>query len=97
MKNDNSTHVTSQFLMRNCALRTKFCPLTDAQHPSLGPEEESDFRQGEEEIRDGGLAATKMYYSCNGEQMQSPTERPQGDLEQGWLLKENKKQNGAVL
>lgn len=90
---ESSTHVSSQPLVRNCPLRTRFCPLTDTQYPSLGPAEQPDFRQGEEEIRDGVLAATKMYCSCKGEQMQSPTERPQGDLEQGWLLKENKKQN----
>lgn len=39
----------------------KVRPLTDAQHPSLGPAEESHFRQEEEGNRDGVfLAATEM-------------------------------------
>lgn len=51
--------------------------MTDAQHPSLGPAEESDFTQEEEGNRDEVfLAVTAMYYSCNGEQMLSPAEAP---------------------
>lgn len=49
--------------------------MTDAQHPPLGPAGESHLKQ-EEEGKQGWalLAATEMYYSCNGEQMPSPAE-----------------------